>query len=893
MLWLSTRELASRRLASALTLLGLLTATLGFTVLSATARSATATFQGDLAKGWEAPYDLLVRPPGSVSSLEQTDGLVRPNLESGIHGGITLAQLQQVREVAGVAVAAPLALAGFVSWPSEIHIPLHAVSQDPNISVYRVTTSSGAQAGLSRYKVERRYVVVAARGELFSRPAPYPASRSIDTLLVHGRTIHCVYPTTCYAPRVCFISCARDVPVDPPGYRLPVLQPIAVAGIDPVAEAQLLHLDRCLSSGRYFDSADRLSTIPEPQLEQIPVLVSNHSYIDESFTMTIDRARSPGQLFTRSGPAALTDWLTMPTQEVSADELYRAFLPRLSGSPGDPYGFGDPYPVWSVGDVSYRRLGPTQVEALTQAPVRNIYGLGEGNRGFGDYPHALLAPPELHDVWFRSITEHVDRYALGDSRYLLKNWVPVGEYDPSCLPGFDQLFTGGGIETFSAPVASLPDGRRLGPTRSMADYVNSPPLVLTTLQGASWLSDGDRYAGQPGSAFISLIRVKVRGIGSPSPATQARLARIAADIHIATGLQVDIVRGSSPTPIAVSLPAGRYGRPALTVTEGWFVKGVVVRFASAVQRQNILLFCALLVAAVLLTTETALTSVRRRRSEFGVLRGLGWPTSRISLLVMLETVQLGLISGVLAVIVVSLMATAGALRLTTGILLLPIVLSPCLAGLASIVPALSASRTSVTRVIRGSGRIRRSRLPRTIWGLGIRELLGAWRWTAVMGASAIAFGSAILGAVVLVQSGFNGQLDATVLGTYLGEHVRGYHVVVGLLTLALGALGAGEVLVLAHLQQRTELAALRALGWPRGAVLRIVGGQAGTMGLLGGAVAIGLTVAFGFSLHARWGAIWAGALAAGVLALAATLIAFAGPAVLAYRTSPAPGLRGE
>ena len=49
----------------------------------------------------------------------------------------------------------------------------------------------------------------------------------------------------------------------------------------------------------------------------------------------------------------------------------------------------------------------------------------------------------------------------------------------------------------------------LEPTRSMAGYLNSPPLLLTTLDGAEWLSDPARYAGQPGQAFISVIRVKV------------------------------------------------------------------------------------------------------------------------------------------------------------------------------------------------------------------------------------------------------------------------------------------------------------------------------------------------------------------------------------------------
>src|SRR5207237_7383079 len=131
-----------------------------------------------------------------------------------------------------------------------------------------------------------------------------------------------------------------------------------------------------------------------------------------------------------------------------------------------------------------------------------------------------------------------------------------------CIPGFDPL-AGGGLETYSYPRALLPDGRALEPTRSMAGYLNSPPLLLTTLDGAEWLSDPARYAGQPGQAFISVIRVKVAGVEQPGDASVATLARVAVDIREATGLAVDVVKGASPTGVSVTLPPGAFGRPAL------------------------------------------------------------------------------------------------------------------------------------------------------------------------------------------------------------------------------------------------------------------------------------------------------------------------------------------
>jgi len=95
---------------------------------------------------------------------------------------------------------------------------------------------------------------------------------------------------------------------------------------------------------------------------------------------------------------------------------------------------------------------------------------------------------------------------------------------------------------------------------------------------------------------------------------------------------VDIVRGSSPRSIAVDLPAGKFGRPALTVTEGWAVKGVAFRFLRAVATQDLALFALVLVAAMVLVTETAFASANRRRAEFGVLRAMGWSGASIGAL---------------------------------------------------------------------------------------------------------------------------------------------------------------------------------------------------------------------------------------------------------------------
>src|SRR6266513_3273331 len=104
----------ARRLSTAVTGLGLLIATLGFNLLASTSQTASAVLHGDIASAWSTPYDLLVRPAGSVTSLERADGLIRPNYVSGLAGGgITLAQLDASRDGSSVEGAAPIAVSGY------------------------------------------------------------------------------------------------------------------------------------------------------------------------------------------------------------------------------------------------------------------------------------------------------------------------------------------------------------------------------------------------------------------------------------------------------------------------------------------------------------------------------------------------------------------------------------------------------------------------------------------------------------------------------------------------------------------------------------------------------------------------------------------------------------
>ncbi len=214
MLWLAVRQISSRRTATALAGLGLLTATLGFITLVGTSQTTRAVLRGGIARTWNTPYDLLVRPAGSVTPLEARQGLVRPNYVSGLAGGgITRHQLQAIRHISGVAIAAPVAIAGAVNWTTGgFGVLLDRKPTHGPLAVYRLVIDSTADAGLSRATVERHYIVVAAEGTV-----RYVEGTRDATLSLRGHTIDCRYPVSCFAPVECdHGQCASQ---RPPGRR--------------------------------------------------------------------------------------------------------------------------------------------------------------------------------------------------------------------------------------------------------------------------------------------------------------------------------------------------------------------------------------------------------------------------------------------------------------------------------------------------------------------------------------------------------------------------------------------------------------------------------------------------------------------------------------------------
>jgi len=279
-------------------------------------------------------------------------------------------------------------------------------------------------------------------------------------------------------------------------------------------------------------------------------------------------------------------------------------------------------------------------------------------------------------------------------------------------------------------------------------------------------------------------------------------------------------------------------------------------------------------------------------------RGVGppwkraWPPWRIALLIELEMLVLGLVVGAMGLVVGVPLTLLAHLNPTWWTTVGVIPLSILIALLAGAVPAVGSVRGSIVNVITPQEPIRHRQLPSSALALGLRQVT-ARRWDVALGIAALALGAALLGGIELIAAGFSGQLDATLLGTYLSGQVRPFHFVVAGLTLAVGAFAAAEVITLAYLDRRVELATLRALGWPRGEVVKMMLGQAIGLGLIAATIAAAVVIGAGMALSASPIVILGSAATALVMTVIATGIAVIAPLSHAYAAETAATLRGE
>ncbi len=365
----------------------------------------------------------------------------------------------------------------------------------------------------------------------------------------------------------------RGYPFGQVGSRTELFFPILIAAIDPMQEARLLHLDRAVVRGRYLRPGEH------PRVGRgarfVPVIASSKTYVDETVKLEISRLKLPKgvdvplRLARRGAYRFVTHLPTaerLATERVPADRFYQRLV---SGAP-----IGTAL-YWTPSDVRYRRVGERRFAAKRVSNPLSVWTSPGLDSRYYTTTH------DNADTQFRRLKEGHQASSILDGGIVRAPYFRVvGRYDPSKLPGFSPL-SKLPMETYYPPLVEGGDarsrrllkGKPLLPTQNVGDYIQQPPLFLTTLRAMKPFFNRDYYTGVDGKAPLSVIRVRVAHVKGPDPESRARIKAVALQIRDRTGLDVDITAGSSPRELLIDLPAGKFGRPKLLLKEGWVKKG--------------------------------------------------------------------------------------------------------------------------------------------------------------------------------------------------------------------------------------------------------------------------------------------------------------------------------
>jgi hypothetical protein len=881
----------------------MLVAAVAFSLLTASVEVNAADVTGVVGANWRGEYDLLVLPRGSVQTVPSKH-LVQVNYLSTATGGITMSQYATVQRLPGVQVAAPLEIIGYVLETAYVPVVLSPAAAGRSGSrVLLITSRYTADQGLSVYPpYDDGYVYITPDRvtPLFPSPKSVIHVGSVSGPIEHlpdGKNV-IICPSTIPPPPGqpspflrtigllngwCF-SRTGGTPGPVEGY-VPWSFPVLMAGIDPRAEDELTGLGQAVTSGRYLAEGEGPGAVKDNvNLPTIPVIGSTTSFDGDTNHVTVSLLPPAAATVARSGASqseimrALGSEPESPVMHdtVTGAAAWQDLLAQLadgSGS-GSAQSLGQ---YWLPGPVTYR---PGPDGRLDPVPVSNPVSVwAAGVKTDGSY--FVQAPAAAADTGFRTLTELTE--AAGGGMVNQNVLQLVGEFDPERLPGFSGSGPGSPLASYRTPLltgadaasrATL-DDQPLEPDGNMAGYAQQPPLLYTTLAGAAAiekpaalnLSMGDKQTAAP----IGSIRVRVSGLRGTVREELDKIGAIGEEIAKATGLQVIVTAGSSPYPVTIGLPAGKFGRPPLRLTEDWTQTGVALLVLRQGDRESLALLVLILVVCALFLSSAALAGVRGRRTEIGALRALGWGRLQVFTVMLGEVVTLGVAAGLAGVGVSAALIAGLGLRvpLWRATLVLPV--AAVLAAVSGLVPSLAAARVPPSEALLPAARAprRKGRGVRTVTGLaftGIARVPGR----SALAATGLAVGVAGLTVLLAAHVSFAMSIGDSELAGLVNGSTRGTDLVSVLLTIMLSAAGLADVTYLNLRERAGELAALAASGWGRRQLGRLLASEAvvtAVAGSIAGA-ATGLVlagVAFGLSVPV---AAAAAAAAAGGIAVA-------------------------
>ena len=835
---------------SALASSGFLLAACALILLSATTQTTLVRGNQIISQNWRPTYDLVVLPP---QARIPADPSVPSDLLAGYGGGISVQQYAQIKNLPGIAVAAPIAYVGNIQMPTPaLYFKLPGFPTGYYQLGYVLTAFNGQRRLVETQETEVVYISAGSdTGPVTDTSSQQPP----DVLQALGTQLSMVLNET------------QDTLLGP--LDTPAVGTFVLAGIDPQAENQLVHLDKHIQSGRMLTEQDtvHLDTRIPGNPDYSPVLHKSFPY--EAIPMLIHR-KLPGQIALHLTLTLLYHGPMTPDQ-IEA----KGGIPYLQQLPGkqiifqgtiplvqtDPQRFSGASLVWD--GQAWQRIVSSTTQGITasyqldfssastpaslsyypaQAPDgRQAYILvPKGTQG-AEAMFRVLTPlktvkstnvldPGGPDVFYdyEAVGEFTDNGLAAQINNPL-NWLPENTYSvPPVILRYDAQ---------GHPVMPA----TLLPTTNPAGYVMQPPLALTTINAACELV---------GNHCINAIRVRVAGVVTPNQESWKHIQQVAQEIHQQTALQVVVTLGSSPQPTLVYVPGVHLGElgaaqdiaPLGWVEERWIHIGVGLTYLNQLGSTRLLLLGAVLAVCLGYVVMAFSALVTAQRRDFAILSALGWRPWQPARLFLAQALLFALVGGLVGMGIAMLLIT-----LLEAIPLWPVVVWTLptmlvMALVSSLYPLWQLWHIQPAEILRAGSAV----APRRVALLNVPfwsrvspiGMLAVRNLTRSRPRTLVTMGSLFLSAVLLVLMvssilALHQALTGTLLGNFVLLQTAVPQLAGCVFAVLLTFLSVADLLLLQVRERQQEIGLLQAVGWRPALVQRLFVQEGLALALIG------------------------------------------------------------
>lgn len=497
MIRLSFKRMTSRKLFSFVLILALISIMVLIPMGVQHARESTLAVGNSIAEHGRGTYDILVRPGGARTSIENEMGMVEENYIGDSMGGISIEEWRKIQQDADIEVAAPVASIGYFTGKNfSVELPK---PKEPTNMTWQFFTSDGTKDYPIGKPQNTVFIEEAADGLL-----QYLKSNTREGAI--GTAIHTMMPPAHYH----------------------------IAAVDLESEQQLTNIDLSqlnkevpLSDrghlNRIFNDAPIIKVIQRQDIgvpmkmkvtmETLDIELSEIQkklgLTEKDWVMSVEdqpREQVMKELLTLE-PLSVSEYeIDLTPYQKPFDGTALKLSEEFEVLPAEGFSYGQvETPVYYTADkIEYQSInGQLQVDAVEDGQ-----------------------PPS-----YKKIQKHGKRQHEADEYpFILEQ---VGTFDTSNVK--ESLLTSSPLGIYSTEKVTTKNGQVLKPTTAPGSFIPQPAGGLISIEEAELIK---------GSKPIDAIRVKVSGITTYNKEAQEKMEFVATRL-LQEGYEVDIVAGSS------------------------------------------------------------------------------------------------------------------------------------------------------------------------------------------------------------------------------------------------------------------------------------------------------------------------------------------------------------